>query len=188
MKKYYHFIILIFAMAFILSACTAKAEEPVMNARLAAAPVSSEAPAQRLYLNEKFGFSFVIPDSWESENYDSEAANKVLDINGVKIKYTAVSFIFQGDTENPLLTIQVIPKKQWDSANKKASAAAPDYLGTNGNFVYCYTLPQTCPYDVGTKADLYNSMVLLRDDVPNRFKILNGTQGKSSGNASPDSK
>ncbi len=178
MKKYLG--LLFFVLLFTLAACSSKSEAPVMKAAIAAAePVTSAAPTQAPYINNELGFSFAIPDSWETENYTPQVTSKTVEENGEKAKITEVDFVFQGDTENPLLTIQIVPK-EWmnDAADKKAESAAQeaqeDYLGTSGELAYRYSLPQACPYDVGPKADLYNSMVLLREDVPNRFKILGG--------------
>lgn len=180
MRKF--FGMLLFLLLFTFAACASKTEAPVMKAAMAAAePVSSAAPTQEPYINKDLGFSFAIPDSWETENYAPRVTNKTVEENGEKAKITEVSFVFQGDTENPLLTIQVVPKSWMDSAaNRKAvSGAQPDYLGARDDVAYRYSLPQACPYDVGTKADLYNSMVLLRDDVPNRFKLLESEPAES---------
>ena len=169
-------IFFLFILIFTLSACSSKAEPPAMKAARVSSVESST--VQKLYRNEELGFTFAIPDSWESENYTPQVTNNVIEENGKKIKYTAVSFAFQNDKENLLLDIKVVPKTWWDSASKKNDSSKPDYLGTKDSMVYCYTLPQTCPYDVGAKADLYNSMVLTRDDVPNRFKILGSDTSK----------
>ncbi len=172
MKKHLS-VIFVIIILFTLASCTAKTEAPMMKAAAAAdTMISNESSAQEPYINEELGFSFNIPDSWERENYTPEVTDKVMEEDGLKVKYKAVAFVFQGDKENPLLTIDIVPKTWWDIASKKAGDTLPDFLGTKGDSVYCYTLPQACPYDVGTKADLYNSMVLLRDDVPNHFKIL----------------
>lgn len=174
MKKQFH-LILLFILFVSLAACSSKEEAPVMKTRTAiaaAAPASSAAAVQAPYINEDLGFSFAIPDSWESENYTAQVTLEELKETKRIVKYTTVSFVFQGDKENPLLTIKIVPKSWWDSTGKKLDGTAPDYLATKGNLIYCYNLPQSCPYDVGTKADLYNSMVLLRDDVPNRFQLL----------------
>lgn len=175
MKKHLSLLfifIFIFTVSFALNACTSKAEAPVMKAAKAA-PAQSSA-VQRLYRNEKLGFTFAIPDSWESENYTPEVTNEVLVENGKSTQYTKVSFAFQADRENPLLTILIVPKTWWDAQIKKSDSQNPGYLGSKGSTVYCFTLPQDSTLDVGAKADLYNSMLVVRDDVPNRFQILNG--------------
>ena len=180
MKKYYSLIFL-FMLIITLSACTAKPESRVMKTALAdTMPASSAATVQKPYINEKLGFSFAIPDSWERENYTAQVAVEEWKETKKIVKYTTVSFIFQEDKENPLLTIKIVPKSWWDSTDKKLDGTAPDYLGSKDNLIYCYSLPQACPYDVGKKADLYNSMVLLRDDVPNRFKILDDDTAQTS--------
>lgn len=164
-----------------MAACAAKTEAPMMKAAVAAdTMISNASSAQEPYINEELGFSFNIPDSWESENYAAQVTLEEVKEPKSIVKYTTVSFIFQGDKENPLLTIKIVPKSWWDSTNKKLDGTAPDYLATKGVLVYCYNLPQACPYDVGTKADLYNSMVLLRDDVPNRFKLLGASSAESA--------
>lgn len=175
--KHYFSLIFLFVLFFSLAAC-ASASEPeapaLKTAMKANILADSTASVQEPYINEKLGFSFAIPNSWESENYTPEVETKEIKETKRIIQYTTVSFVFQGDKDNPLLTIKIVPKSWWDSTEKKLDGTAPDYLATKGDLVYCYNLPQTCPYDVGTKADLYNSMVLLRDDIPNRFKVLGG--------------
>ena len=160
-----------------LSACSSKTEAPAMRTEKVTAVESTV--VEKLYRNEELGFTFSIPNSWESENYTPQVTNNVIEENGKKINYTVVSFAFQADKENPLLTIMVVPKTWWDSASKKSDSSKPDYLGTKDSTVYCYTLPQACPYDVGAKTDLYNSMVLARDDVPNRFQLLGSETAKA---------
>lgn len=188
MKKL--FGLLLCVLFFTFAACSSKPETYTMKTAVAAAePVSSSVPAQKPYINKDLGFSFAIPDSWERENYTPKVTNKTMEENGQKAEITEVSFIFQGDTENPLLTIQVVPKAWMDSTAKRktVSDAQPDYLGTKGDVAYRYSLPQACPYDVGAKADLYNSMVLLRDDVPNRFQVLGSDSAPSSVQPAPQS-
>jgi hypothetical protein len=169
MKKHFC-MLLIFISIFALNACSQKTEAPVMRFSKAV-PADSHAD-QKLYVNDNLGFTFAVPDSWENGNYTPQMTDSVITISGKSTKYTAVSFAFQNDKESPLLTILVLPKTWWDLVGKSKDEQVPDYLGTSGDTVYCYTLPQACPYDVGAKADLYNSMVLLHDDIPNRFKIL----------------
>ncbi|MCY1712825.1 hypothetical protein [Caproiciproducens galactitolivorans] len=150
-----------------LAACASKAESTAVKLAKAAPPESS---AERIqYTNEKLGFSFAIPDSWESENYKAVIIEKKLKDGS---KTTTVSFQFQGDAENPLLSISLVPKKGWDKKSTKHPSGDPVYLGTKGDIVYICTLPKDCPYDVGTKADLYNSMILPTEEVKKRFQIL----------------
>ncbi|NLG92621.1 MAG: hypothetical protein GX485_03510 [Clostridiales bacterium] len=148
-----------------LAACTAKAEPS--SVQLALSAPLEDAAAQIVYTNEELGFSFAIPDSWETENYKAVVSEKTLKDGSKK---TTISFEFQGDAENPLLAISLVPKKSWESAKHTSK---PIYLGTKGNTVYIGKLPKECPYDVGTKADLYNSMILPTEEVKKRFKILN---------------
>ena len=66
MKQHFSLIFL-FVLLFTLAACASKAEAPAMKATMAAdVLVSSAAAVQEPYINEKLGFSFAIPDSWES--------------------------------------------------------------------------------------------------------------------------
>ena len=150
-----------------LAACAAKAEPSSMQLAKAA-PLEDAAADQTIYTNEKLGFSFEIPDSWETENYEAVISEKKLKDGSKK---TTVSFEFQGDAENPLLAISLVPKKSWDKGSAK-QASKPIYLGAKGNIVYIGKLPKECPYDVGTKADLYNSMILPTEEVKKRFKIV----------------
>jgi len=173
--KIYNTILLIFLMIFTLTACASQSPPPA-SMKLAKSTTASSSTAQNSYANEKLGFSFAIPDSWEPENYTPVVTESKMD-DGTK--YTKVDFVFQDDKENPLLSIQIVPKTWWDKT-KKAKTTSPDYLGTKNDVVYTFSLPQACPYEVGTKADLYNSMVLLNNDVPNRFKIT-GIAVSSSG-------
>lgn len=165
--KRHNNLLLIFLLTFTLTACSSQSPPP-SSVKLAKSTTAVSSTEQNLYSNEKLGFSFAIPDSWEPENYAPAITNSKMD-DGTK--YTKVDFVFQGDKENPLLSIQIIPKTWWDKT-KKSKATNPDYLGTKNNLVYAFTLPQACPYEVGTKADLYNSMTLVNNDVPNRFKII----------------
>ena len=184
MKKLISLVLTVILIA-VLSACASRSQAPVMNAKMAAAqaPPASSSASLRTYVNQELGFSFQIPDSWESENY-----NTVVDgsnAKSAKSKESApqcgtVIFLFQGDPENPLLTVQVLPKSQWDAADKSSDPSAPVFLGESGSLVYCFTMPQNSTYEVGAKADLYNSMVLPREDVPTRFKILAGGNDASS--------
>lgn len=167
MKKYNH-LFLIFLLIFTLTACAAKTEAPV--AKLAKASLEAADKAPNLYTNDKLSFSFVIPDSWETENYAPVVSDATMQ-DGTK--YTKVDFVFQGDKDNPLLSVMLVPKTSFDKM-KKGESSAPASLGTKGDVVYCYTLPASSPYDVGTKSDLYNSMVLLQEDVPKRFTIIGG--------------
>ena len=182
MKKYF---CILFIILFILTfaACSSKTEAPVMKAEKTVLAESSS--AQKLYVNEKLGFTFAIPDSWESENYTTEVTNETMKENKKSIKYTKVTFAFQGDKEYPLLTVLVVPKTWWDSVSKEDATKIPIYLGTKSNTVYCFTLPADSTMDVGAKQDLYNSMVLVHDDVPNHFSLLNNTS-VSGGSATKD--
>lgn len=174
MKKY-NYLLLIFLSIFTLTACASQSQPPAMKlAKFTAVPNSA---IENVYTNEKLSFSFVIPNSWEAGNYSSVATSDTMD-DGTK--YTKVDFIFQADTDNSLLSIQIVPKTWWDKA-KKTEEPKFDYLGTKGDSVYCCTLPTACPYEVGTKADLYNSMAILHDDVPKRFKIIGDNPSSSSG-------
>ncbi len=171
MKKY-SYLLLISLLIFTLTACASQAKAPVAMLTKAA-PVPSST-VQNLYTNEKLSFSFAIPDSWENENYSPVVTTDAIEETwGDPIKYTKVDFVFQNDKDNPLLSVMLVSKTWWDKLNKE-EGPTPDYLGTKGDIVYCCVLPQSCPYEVGTKADLYNSMVLLHEDVPKRFKIIGG--------------
>ena len=167
MKKYSH-LFLIFLLIFTLTACAAKADPPVT--KLAKASRETADKEQNLYTNDELSFSFVIPDSWEAENY-----KPVVSIATTQdgTKYTKVDFVFQSDKDNPLLSVIAVPKGSWGKI-KKGETPAPVFLGTKGDVVYCYSLPASCPYDIGAKADLYNSMFLLQEDVPKRFSIIGG--------------
>jgi hypothetical protein len=176
-----------------LSACASRSEAPVMNEKMAAAqvPPASSSAARRTYVNQELGFSFQIPDSWESENYNTVvdgSSEKKAKLKESVSQGGTVNFLFQGDPENPLLTVQVLPKSQWDAADKSSDPSAPVFLGESGALVYCFTMPQNSTYEVGAQADLYNSMVLTREDVPTRFKILTGGSKASSAVPAPDTK
>lgn len=175
MKKFIG-LILTSAMILLMSACSSQTEAPAMNAKMAVAETSSAgaSSSQRAYINETLGFSFLIPDSWETENYNVEVTDSETDPTMTKSQGGTVTFLFQEDRDNPLLTIEVVPKSKWKTASKSSSPSpsGPEYLAENGTFVYSCTIPQNSTYDVGTRADLYNSMVLPHDDVVNRFKLL----------------
>lgn len=166
MKKY-TYLFLIFSLIFTFTACAAKTEAPVAMLAKAAPEMADE--TQNLYTNEKLSFSFTIPDSWEPENFEPVVSNAKF-ADGTA--YSKTDFIFQNDKDNPLLTIMLVSKTWWDKNQKKEASAGYTYLGAKGSTVYCFTLPLSCPYDVGKKADLYNSMVLVKEDVPARFAIL----------------
>jgi hypothetical protein len=170
-------LLLIFLLMFTLTACSSQSPPPA-STRLAKSTTAASSTEQNLYSNVKLGFSFAIPDSWEPENYAPTIKSSKMN-DGTK--YTKVDFVFQDDKENPLLSIQIVPKTWWDKA-KNSKSTNTDYLGTKNDLVYIFTLPQACPYEVGKKADLYNSMTLLNNDVPNRFKIIEmavSTSGES---------
>ena len=176
MKKY-SYLFLILLLIFTLTGCASKTEAPAAMLAKSGAATTSTAPI--LYTNEKLNFTFVIPDSWEDENYASIVTAETME-DGTK--YTNVDFVFQDDKENPLLSIMLVPKPWWDKINKE-EGTNPYYLATKGDIVYCFALPQSCPYEVGTKSDLFNSMVLLHEDVSNRFKII-GADSSSEKNIS----
>lgn len=167
MKKR-NYLFFIFLLIFTLAACAAKTEAPV--AKLTKSLLETNDKALNLYTNDELDFSFSIPDSWEAENYAPVVSDATMK-NGTK--YTKVDFIFQGDKDNPLLSIILVPKTSFGKL-KDVERSAPVSLGTKGDVVYCYSLPASCPYDIGTKADLYNSMFLVQEDVPKRFTIIGG--------------
>lgn len=181
MRKPTRLLLFLSVLLFSLTACASKTEAPdvIMFAKTAPAESSAKSSViQRLYTNDKLSFSFAVPDSWENENYTPVTASETTPGNGTK--YTKVDFIFQDDKDSPLLTIFLVSKDWWEKTKGEAFDPKPIYLGTKGDIVYCFNLPKDCPYDVGTKADLYNSMVLPDSDVPNRFKIL-GDDSSSAG-------
>ncbi|NLJ31866.1 MAG: hypothetical protein GX424_09760 [Clostridiales bacterium] len=182
MKKWIGLVLGLMFLAFSGCASSSSAMRDQTEKATAAEAFSSAARAVSdsgiQYASEKFGFSFQIPDSWESENYTVTVTEKA--VKGTDGKIPAVSFLFQDDTENPLLTIQMIPQSSWNDINTSASSGGtPGYLGTRSNVVYCYTIAQTCPYAVGEKADLFNSMMLpnSNDEIAARFQFLDRDGG-----------
>lgn len=176
-------------MLFGFSACTTSsavaqgstAKAAAAGIAPAAAPSTASTVSEyQLYTNEKLGFSFQIPDSWENGNYTISITEENRKTSGTK--FPAVSFLFQNDTENPLLTIWLVPKSNWDFVSEQDASEKPGYLGTKGDMVYYYTAAQNCPYSVGTKADLFNSMVLLSDsvEITNRFQFLNASSQEAA--------
>ncbi len=190
MKKLSGFIFTAALLCF-LPACAAQAakQQPVLYAKMAdtaAHEALSEPDLQRIYTNQELGFSFLIPDSWEPGNYSAVVKESTVELNGTTLTESTVDFLFQGDPENSLLTIQVIPKSQWKAADSSSASASPDFLGENESSVYRFILPQNSTYPVGKKADLYNSMVLPLDDVPSRVEIQSGTAATlTAGAAAP---
>lgn len=178
MKKYFCLAIII-AMLFVFYGCTSTAAPNMQLMKATAASQNEDSAissfsASKIYVNDELGFSFQIPSSWEIGNYTVTETKRQLPDS--KIEFTTVSFNFQNDTENPLLTIELIPVKLINTANKNMKkdekVSQPVSLGIRDNIAYDCTVSLTCPYEVGIKADLYNSMVLPQTDVPNRFKLL----------------
>nr|WP_319487593.1 hypothetical protein [uncultured Caproiciproducens sp.] len=181
MRKPTRLLLFLSVLLVALTACASKTKAPnaIMSAKTAPAESNARSSViQKLYTNDKLSFSFAVPDSWENGNYTPVTTSKTLSDDGTK--YTKVDFVFQDDKDSPLLTILLVSKDWWEKTKGEAFDPKPTYLGAKGDIVYCFILPKDCPYDVGTKADLYNSMVLPDRDVPNRFKIL-GTASLSAG-------
>jgi hypothetical protein len=170
MKKHIY-LFLLFSFILALTACAEKTEAPV--AMLAKAAPENADQTQNLYTNQELSFSFAIPDSWETENYEPVVSSAKLP-DGTT--YKKADFVFQNDKDNPLLSIMLLPKAWWDKNQKNSQYL---YLGTKESIAYCCSLPLSCPYEVGTKADLYNSMALVKEDVPKRFTILESTSSSN---------
>lgn len=197
MKKWISLLIL-GLMLMIFSACasasSSAAQGTAETAAKMAAPAAGAASivqdSKIIYSNKDLGFSFRIPDSWESDNYTVEVTEET--VKGSNQKFPAVAFLFQNDAENPLLTIQVVPKGVWNTLSSKndiSSGDAPGYLKAKGDSVYYYTAAQTCPYDVGKKADLFNSMMLPNnsEEITARFQLIDGTGETTLSETSPQS-
>lgn len=184
MRKTKRLLLWLSAALVLLTACASKTEAPaVMLAKAApsennAKSITKSSAVPKLYTNNKLSFSFTVPDSWETGNYTVVTADETMPGDGTK--YTKADFLFQDDKNSPLLTILLVPDDWWKKTKGEALESKPVYLGEKGNIVYCFTLPKDCPYDVGTKADLYNSMVLPDSDVPNRFKILSADSSSAA--------
>lgn len=179
--------LLILGLALMIFSACASASSPSLRgtAETAAKAVAPAAGAtsivkdsKTVYSNEELGFSFRIPNSWENDNYTVKVTEGT--VKGSDQKFPAVTFLFQNDKENPLLTIEVVPKGVWNSFNDKKSVSSgnmPGYLKSNDSVVYYYTAAQTCPYDVGKKADLFNSMMLPNnsEEITARFQLIDRT-------------
>lgn len=195
MKKWIRLLLLCMALA-LGTACASTASAPAApnaagaNAKkeaVAFGAVVSQASSVPIkaddsrisYTNRDLGFSFQIPDSWESENYTVKPTEE--SVNGVSGQYPAVFFLFQADPKVPLLTIRIVPQDVWKTLSGKKGTSAEDTpvcLETKGKTVYFCTVAQTCPYDVGKKADLFNSMMLPNssEDLKARFRLINSGQ------------
>lgn len=180
MSKHFGFV-LTALLILVLSGCASRSEAPVIQEKTAAAAPApkSTASSEKKYTNAELGFSFRIPNSWESENYTPVITSRTEKQNGASVLVGTVAFLFENDPENSLLTIEITPKPAESVLKKGAphvaessASTTEEPLGTNGGRVYRFSIPPHSTYDVGPKCDLYNSMVLPPDDVVNRFRFL----------------
>ena len=167
------FVLLLMLAVFPLASCSSSASQPAPQQEAAlfqqkeAAPLEESEAEPFTFTDAELGFSFTVPENWNPDDYKIIVSHGDMEDGS---GYSQVDFIFQSDRENPLLTILIVSPEWWRSVSS-SSTPHPVFLAEQGGTVYCFQLPQGCPYADEQKSGLYNSMVLEPDQVPLHFSL-----------------
>lgn len=162
-------LLLAAVLAFSVCACTNNVEE---SSSSSSEPSSSaEVSVPQTLSFDGIDFTFTIPARWNKDDFTVKVVKDAV-MSGQEVEYSHVDFLFQNDTDAPLLSILAAPKAWWDD-QQSMGADLPDLIQERGTTVYLAAIPDECPVSDKDLAKQYEAMAITLEEVKAGLKLTN---------------